>query len=173
MSHYCVENASTDDLPIIYELFEQAIAFQKANDYVGWQNFDKAFIRSDVKNSLLYKIIREEEVVGIFCVCFSDFLIWREREQGDAIYLHRIILNQQFKGVKLFRHVLDWALDFAKGRRLKYLRMDTWAENFKIINYYKSYGFVFVENYTTADTEELPVQHRNLKVALLEYHIQT
>ena len=49
--------------------------------------------------------------------------------------------------------------------------MDTWAGNEKLINYYKSYGFRFIENYTTANTEDLPEQHRNLKVALLELTI--
>jgi hypothetical protein len=46
--------------------------------------------------------------------------------------------------------------------------MDTWAENEKIIGYYRSYGFLFVESYTTPDTQDLPLQHRNLHVALLE-----
>lgn len=49
--------------------------------------------------------------------------------------------------------------------------MDTWAENEKIIAYYKSYGFTFIENYRTAETEDLPIQHRNLHVALLEKKI--
>jgi hypothetical protein len=46
--------------------------------------------------------------------------------------------------------------------------MDTWADNYKIIEYYKSFGFVFIENYKTPDTPELPIQNRNLNVALLE-----
>jgi mannose-6-phosphate isomerase-like protein (cupin superfamily)/ribosomal protein S18 acetylase RimI-like enzyme len=164
-------NATAGDLPIIYQLFEEAIHFQKKNNYVGWNSYDKDFIKADINNGLLYKIIRNEETLGIFSICYSDELIWREKENSDAIYLHRIVLNQKFKGEKIFQHVLDWAISFAKERKLKSIRMDTWADNEKIISYYKSYGFKFIENYTTPVTEDLPIQHRNLQVALLQLDI--
>jgi len=171
MLYYSIENASVEDLSLIYELFEQAIAFQKANHYIGWQDYDKGFIQSDVENKLLYKIRKGKDIIGIFCICLSDVLIWREKEQGDAIYLHRIVLNQQFKGTKIFQQVFDWTVNYAKAKGLAYIRMDTWATNSKIIAYYKSYGFRFVEEYITPGTDALPVQHRNLKVALLEYTV--
>ena len=47
--------------------------------------------------------------------------------------------------------------------------MDTWADNPTIIDYYKSFGFVFLNNFVTSDTLNLPVQHRNISLALLEY----
>lgn len=47
--------------------------------------------------------------------------------------------------------------------------MDTWAANPTIIKYYKSFGFEFIENFTTPDNEELPVHNRNLALTLLEY----
>ena len=46
--------------------------------------------------------------------------------------------------------------------------MDTWADNEKIIEYYKTFGFKFLENYKTSNEPELPIQNRNLEVALLE-----
>ena len=160
--------AGKEDLPFIYRLFEEAIQFQKQNHYVGWKNYDKEYIQKDVENGLLFKMVREGAIACIFSVCYSDVLIWREKEKGDAIYLHRLVLNREFKGEKVFQSVLNWALFTAKEKGLAYIRMDTWAENEKLIHYYKNYGFQFVENYATADTEDLPLQHRNLNVALLE-----
>ena len=166
---YGIVNATTNDLDFIYLLFEQAIAYQKKNNYIGWNSYDKAFIRSDIENGLLYKIIKEDAIVCIFSICLSDALIWREKEKGDAVYLHRVVVNPEYRGSHFFGKVLDWATNFARKRQLKYIRMDTWAANHKIIAYYKEYGFQFVENYTTPGTEDLPEQHRNLDVALLEY----
>lgn len=165
-------NATTDDLPRIYQLFEEAILFQKQNGYIGWNSYDKDFVKSDIQNALLFKIVRGQDVLGIFSICHSDELIWREKEQGNAVYLHRIVLNQKFKGEKIFQQVLDWAIRFAVERKLTYIRMDTWADNDKIISYYKSYGFAFIENYTTPGTANLPIQHRNLNVALLELNVK-
>ena len=82
--------------------------------------------------------------------------------------MHRIVVNPAFKGQKQFEKVLKWAKQFAEANKLKFVRMDTWADNSKIIDYYKSFGFRFIENYQTADVPELPVQNRNLNMALLE-----
>jgi hypothetical protein len=171
MNHKVIQ-ASLDDTSLIFSLFEQAIQYQKDNHYIGWNSFDKDFITADIKEGLLYKIMDGGDAQCIFCVCYSDKLIWREQEKGDAIYLHRIVLNRKFQGVKIFRTVLDWAVETIHKKKLKFVRMDTWAGNTKLINYYKSYGFRFVENYTTGDTTDLPLQHRNLNVALLEFDPQ-
>ena len=163
-----VLNATLNDLEEICQLFEEAIRFQKSNNYIGWNHYDKAFLQSDIEKELLFKITRGDQMLCIFSICYSDPLIWREKEKGDALYLHRIVLNQEFKGEKAFQKILDWAIPFALKRDLNFLRMDTWADNKKIIDYYKSYGFCFLENYTTPASADLPLQHRNLKVALLE-----
>lgn len=171
MTENIIIKAQEKDLDIICQLFEEAIAFQKANNYIGWNNYDRAYLQSDIENGLLFKIINNQDIICIFSICYSDELIWREMEKGNALYLHRIVLNRRFKAGKVFRKVLDWALDHAMEKRLSYIRMDTWASNEKIIGYYKSYGFAFIENYTTPGTENLPVQHRNLNVALLELQV--
>ncbi|AIJ37726.1 GNAT family N-acetyltransferase [Flavobacterium psychrophilum] len=166
--NYQIVNTSTADLDFIYTLFEEAITYIKKNNYVGWTTYDKNFIKQDIKKSLQFKIINGNDILCLFSICFSDILIWREMENGDAIYLHRIDVNPKFKGQKQFEKILNWIIEFAKEKGLKYIRMDTWADNPNIIEYYKSYGFQFFENYTTPNTPELPDQHRNLKVALLE-----
>lgn len=163
-----IKNATMADLDFIYWLFEQAIAYQKRNNYVGWNSYDKNYIKQDVENKLQFKIVMGDTILCIFSICFKDALIWREKDKGDAIYLHRVVVNPAFKGQKMFEKVLSWIATFAKKEGLKYIRMDTWTANPQIIEYYKGYGFVFLENYTTPNTPDLPEQHRNLTVALLE-----
>lgn len=165
---YTITNATADDLPVIYGLFEEAIRFQKENNFSGWNQYDKAFIKADIENGLLYKIVCNNDTACIFSICFRDALIWRERENGDALYLHRVVLNRKYAGEKMFKQVLEWALQLAKERSLHLLRMDTWADNNKLITYYQSFGFVCIGTYVTPGTVDLPVQHRNLHVALLE-----
>jgi hypothetical protein len=163
-----ITHATINDLPVIYQLFEEAICYQQKNNYTGWKNYDKAFLQNDVESGQLFKIADNENVYGIFSICYTDPLIWRGKEKGDALYLHRIVANHSVSKVPVFGLVLDWAKHFAGEKHLRFIRMDTWAENKKIIAYYKSYGFVFVEEYTTPDTPDLPLQHRNLHVTLLE-----
>jgi hypothetical protein len=49
--------------------------------------------------------------------------------------------------------------------------MDTWAENEKLISYYKSFCFTIIETYQTTDASELPIQNRSLNVALMEMKV--
>lgn len=163
--------ATLNDLPVIYWLFEKAIAYQKENGFVGWQTFDRNYLQADVEKELLFKLTREKELVCIFCICYADPLIWREKEQGDAIYLHRVVVHPDHRGEQLFGNVFEWAIVHARQLQRRFVRMDTWADNQKIIHYYSGYGFRFVEEYKTPNDPNLPGQHRNLKVALLEYSI--
>jgi hypothetical protein len=66
-----------------------------------------------------------------------------------------------------------WCKQYALQSHLKLVRMDTWADNKKLIDYYKSFGFEFIENYKTPDSPELLFQNRNLCVALLEMKLNS
>jgi hypothetical protein len=163
-----ITEAVISDMPVICQLFEEAIAFQQKHHYAGWKNYDRTFLQRDVEQRLLFKIMNDEKIAGIFSICYADPLIWREKERGDAIYLHRIVANRNVNEGPVFAGILNWAKYVAVQKGLRFIRMDTWAENSKLIDYYRGYGFRFVENFTTANTTALPIQHRNLKVALLE-----
>lgn len=166
-----IENTTRADLTLVYRFFDESIRYQESRGYPVWKHYDKQALIRDVEEGNQYKIVKDSEVAMVFSVCYADAVIWRAREKGDAVYLHRIVVNPSFKGQKLFGQILDWAVMHARVRRLNYVRMDTWAANPVIIDYYKSFGFGFVENFTTPDNEALPVHNRNLALALLEYSV--
>lgn len=164
-------NTTKDDLVEVIWIFQKAIELQGKNDYKVWNNIDKEALEKDIENQLQYKVMLNNEIICVFSIQFSDPFIWREKDKGDAIYLHRMVVHPTSRGQKLFKTVLNWAKRFAYARKFKYVRMDTWADNKKIIKYYKSHGFVFVENYKTTNAPELPIQNRNLEVVLLEIEL--
>jgi ribosomal protein S18 acetylase RimI-like enzyme len=163
-----IVNTTIDDLNTIFWLFEQAMKLQGKNGYKVWEGIDKIALQKDIEERLQYKIVEGNDILCIFSIQHNDPFIWRHRDQNNAIYLHRIVVNPNFKGQKQFQKVLNWAKQFADKNNLKFVRMDTWADNLKIIEYYKSFGFEFIENYKTTNATELPIQNRNLNVALLE-----
>lgn len=164
-----IENTSAGDLPLVFELFDHSIRYQRERGYPVWQNYDRGTVVRDMENGNQYKILVNEVVGIVFSVCYSDKIIWREHDRGESVYLHRIVVNPQCKGQKLFGRILEWSLQHAREKGLRNIRMDTWAANPNIIAYYQNFGFVFVEEFTTPDTPELPVHNRNLKLTLLEY----
>jgi ribosomal protein S18 acetylase RimI-like enzyme len=167
-----VKNTEVSDLEQIFELFEHSINYQERKGYPVWRNYDKNAIIKDIEDKNQYKVVVDLKAAIVFSVRYADKVIWRDLDKGNSIYLHRIVVNPEFKGQKLFGTILDWVIEHSKQKGLKSIRMDTWADNPTIINYYKSFGFAFIENYTTPDSEELPVHNRNLALTLLEYKLQ-
>lgn len=167
-----VSNTTMSDLPLIYQLFEHSIHYQETKGYPVWKNYDKKALIKDIEEKNQYKVHVGSEMGIVFSVAYSDKVIWRNLEDGNAIYLHRIVVNPKFKGQKLFGAILAWAIQHAQQKKLSSIRMDTWATNPVIIEYYKSFGFTVIENYTTPDSEELPVHNRKLALTLLEYKLE-
>jgi ribosomal protein S18 acetylase RimI-like enzyme len=167
-----IRNTDMADLPLIIGLFNHSIEYQETKGFPVWRNYDKNAIINDIENGNHYKIVIGSVPAMVFSVCYADPVIWRHMETGNVVYLHRIVVNPVFKGRKLFGRILTWALEHARQKGLAYVRMDTWAANPNIIDYYKGFGFRFVENYTTPDIDALPVHNRKLALALLEYPVK-
>ena len=164
-----VINTERSDLEQIFGLFEHSIDYQERKGYPVWRNYDKNAIIKDIADKNQYKVVVGAKTAIVFSVRYSDKVIWRHLDTGNSIYLHRIVVNPEFKGQRLFGTILDWAIEHSKQKGLSSIRMDPWAANPTIIDYYKSFGFAFIENYITPDSEELPVHNRNLALTLLEY----
>jgi ribosomal protein S18 acetylase RimI-like enzyme len=171
MEKYQIINTTKDDFEFTRFLFKEAISYQQRKNYPVWNGFDKEVIIKDIERQQQYKIISGHAILCIFSIVTSDPFIWRNKDKGDAIYLHRIVVNPLYKGNRQFAKIIQWAIDYAKQQKLKYIRMDTWAHNPNIIAYYKSFGFQFLENYKTSDSIEFALHQRNLELALLEYEI--
>jgi GNAT superfamily N-acetyltransferase len=169
---HTIENTMPEDLNFVYMLFDQSIVYQAENGYPVWKNYDKDALIRDVENKHQYKITIDDLIAMVFSVCYSDKILWREMERNDSIYLHRIVVNPKFKGQRLFGVILEWAIRHAKNKGLKFIRMDTWADDANIIAYYKGFGFYFVEVFNTPDIPELPVHNRNIPLALLQYDLE-
>jgi len=154
---------------MIYELFEHSITYQEQHGFPVWKNYDKAAIIRDIDHGHQYKIVSGSTLALVFSVAYRDAVIWRHMDQGQSVYLHRIVVNPAFKGQRLFGQVVDWSKHHIRERGLTSIRMDTWAANPNIIRYYESFGFERVEDFTTPDSTDLPLHNRNLPLTLLEY----
>jgi ribosomal protein S18 acetylase RimI-like enzyme len=164
-------HTSMSDLEFIYELFEHSIRYQEKKGYHSWKNYDKQAVVKDIEDNNHYKVVINSRTAIVFSIAYSDKIIWRTMDTGDSLYLHRIVVNPQCKGQKLFGTILAWTIEHAKQRKLKTIRLDTWADNPTLIAYYRNFGFTVVENFTTPDTNELPVHNRNLALTLLKYEL--
>ena len=166
-----IQNVLSSDIDAIFEMYDFAVAFQKTKFYKHWQGFDRALIAKEIAENRIFKILEGEQLACIFSITFNDVLIWGEKDQNDAIYIHRIVSHPDFKGRFYVKKIVEWAKLYCKTNEKPYVRMDTWGDNEKLIEYYTQSGFEFLGLVTLTKSEGLPKHYEGACLSIFEIKI--
>ncbi|MEO8574773.1 MAG: GNAT family N-acetyltransferase [Pyrinomonadaceae bacterium] len=147
-----IVHATSNDVAVIFDLYDKAVAFQKTVFDKTWLGSDRELVDTEIAECRLWKIVEDGEVACIFSVAYADPIIWGENSHESAIYIHRIVTNPEFRGKGYVRSVTDWAREHAQANRIRFVRMDTWGDNQRLIDYYQSCGFKFLGLTTPAES---------------------
>ncbi len=161
-------NTNTNDLEIIFKLFDRAVEYQKKKGYELWPEFSRTLIETEIKEKRHFKIIENHVIICIFSVMYNDPVIWGEKDKEDAIYLHRITINPLHKGKKIMCVIKEWATQHAKQESKKFIRMDTWGNNKTLCDYYISCGFNYIGQQYLSKTEVVPNHYGGNVLSLFE-----
>lgn len=163
-----IVNAATDDLDVIFDLYDKAIEFQKKVFDKHWLGFDAEMVGREISESRLWKITEDEDTVCIFSVAYEDPIIWGEDSGKSAMYIHRIVTNPEFRGRGYARIITEWAKEHARVKSLRFVRMDTWGDNEKLKEYYEGCGFEYKGLMTPAESDTLPKHYSGINLGLFE-----
>lgn len=161
-------NSETKDFNEILRLYDLAIEFQKTKFDKSWLPFDQAMINREIAEKRHWKIVIEDKIACIFSIAFEDPLIWKEKSGEPAIYIHRIVTNPEFRGQKFVPKITDWSIEYAKSIGKEFVRMDTWGDNQKLIDYYVACGFAFLGVITPTKSADLPKHYDGITLSLFE-----
>jgi RimJ/RimL family protein N-acetyltransferase len=165
-----IKNSKIEDIDTIFDLYDKAVAYQKTVFHRHWKGFDRAFIETEIQENRQFKIVIDNEVACIFAITFND-IFWNERNEQPSIFIHRIVTNPQFRGANFVNNIIDWAKQYCLSNDKKYIRMDTWGDNPKLIDYYMRCGFTYLETIDLENAEgleTLPLHYQGLTLALFE-----
>jgi ribosomal protein S18 acetylase RimI-like enzyme len=165
-----IETAHNLDITQIYELYDMATAYQKSVFEKQWEGFEQSLIEKEIEENRLRKMCIGGQIVCVFSINFNDQLFWGEKDNEPSIYIHRIALNNNFRGQSVMTKIIEWAKKYCKENRKQFIRMDTWGENTKLIDYYKKCGFEHIDTIDLDNTIGLPAHYKG-KLALFEMKI--
>jgi hypothetical protein len=165
-----VLNSTIEDIDRIFELYDEAIEYQKKVFTRQWEGFERSLVETEIAENRQWKIMINDEVACIFALTYSDALFWKEKDSQPAIYIHRIVTNPKFRGASFVLSIIEWAKVFCALNNKKFIRMDTWGDNQKLIEYYVKCGFNFLEIVPLDNTEGLP-KHYKGTLALFEIQL--
>jgi predicted GNAT family N-acyltransferase len=160
---YC-DNA---DIPQIISLYDHARQYQQQKQMVVWPAFAETTIQNEIEEQRQFKIVINDEIACNWCITLEDPFIWEEKDNHDAIYIHRLCTNSKYRGLNLSHHMVTWAISFAKSIRRKYLRLDSVGQNDGLIKHYTSIGFDFLGPVTLSNTSNLPQHYQQDSKCLL------
>jgi ribosomal protein S18 acetylase RimI-like enzyme len=167
--HIRIIRSDPSHLPAFDALWQQAAVFQARIGAPAWTAFPGAIIAADMAEARHFMGERTDGVcAGFFSMVWRDEAIWQERDRDDAVYIHRMCGNPETRGDRFAAHVFAWALRFARATDRACVRMDTWAENARLIAYYERCGFVRVGTRTIGDEPRLPPHYQGISLALFE-----
>lgn len=160
--------SNPEDFEEIFRLYDAAIEFQKTKFHRAWLPFDRAMIEREVAEKRNWKIVIDDKIACIFSVTFEDPFIWKEKSVEPAIYIHRIVTNPEFRGQRFVPKITDWAREYAPRVGKKFIRMDTWGDNQKLLDYYVDCGFEFLGVITPTASTDLPKHYDGITLSLFE-----
>jgi len=162
-------NSTTEDIDTIFELYDAAIAYQKAHFHRHWIAFDRQKLEQEIAEKRHWKITMDDgKIGGIFSVTYNDADIWFEKDNDVSIYIHRIAVNPNYRGVGFVPFIIDWAKKYIRETGRKYIRIDTFSDNEKLIAYYMRCGFAYAGVARPKITADSPPHYVGIDLGLYE-----
>jgi len=84
-------------------------------------------------------------IVGGAWVQRSDPDVWPDRDDGCAVYIHKLAVARDFKGQNVGREMLDAVERRAADEGLSAVRLDTAMVNSWLVGYYRDAGYTRVD----------------------------
>ncbi len=165
-------NSNTGDIEAIFNIYNAAIVYQKAHFHSHWIAFDRQKLEKEIEEKRHWKIMMEDgEIGGIFSITYNDADIWFEKDNNISIYIHRIAVNPLYRGVGFVPHIIDWAKNYVRNNGRKFIRIDTFSDNDKLIAYYLHCGFVYAGVKSPRITADSPPHYVGITLGLYEIEV--
>lgn len=167
-----IERTLPDEIPSVHEIYRQARAYQYRQTGYGWPEFPSSFIEAEIKEKRHFKVLDSlGEIAGIFSVVYAEPVIWNDSDGKEAMYLHRMAIQNRYRGKSIAGEMIAWAIAEARQQKRQYLRLDTWAINEALTAYYQRLGFILIEKRQLPAKSDLPDHYHGIEVNLFEIQL--
>jgi ribosomal protein S18 acetylase RimI-like enzyme len=112
-----------------------------------------------------------DEIVAVFAITFNDPIIWGEKDEQPAIYIHRIVTHPNYRGNHFVKEIVAWAKKYCIENNKDFIRLDTWGDNEKLMQHYINSGFTFLGLSPEMKSDTLPKHYDSLRLSLFEIKV--
>lgn len=145
-----IRPALTEEAETVLSLWQNSARWLNSNGIYQWEpgHFNREQVIKFVKDGAdIYLAEFNNEIVGTYALTWADPFIWKELDNENSGYIHRLAVNRDFKGLGIGYQLLENAEQQIRQKGKTYIRLDCMADNPRLNQYYKDYGFTFVRRY--------------------------
>jgi GNAT superfamily N-acetyltransferase len=138
---------SREDIDIVAAMWTRSAAWLRNKGSDQWQYPVKVHnIEAAVAVGACWLVYRDGEAIGTITLDTNgEPQYWLpEDEPDDALYVHRMVVEQSSRGEEIGSALLDWAGKRAEAMGRHWLRLDAWRSNEALHRYYEDRGFQLV-----------------------------
>ena len=139
-----IVTAQPSDTAAVSAILKEAADWCMAQGVPLWKADELApeHIAKEIQDQLFHMVLDEGGIpFAVFKLQWSDTLYWPEFPVDEAAYIHRIAVKRSHAGRGVTPVILDWAVEQARAKKLKYLRLDTEASRIRLRAVYERFGF--------------------------------
>jgi GNAT superfamily N-acetyltransferase len=163
-----IQNSTPGDIEEIFRLYRIATDFMRSKKtVVVWPEFERSLVETEIAENRQWKLVEGNVITCVWAITFSDEQIWEEKDNNDAIYIHRIATNPEYRNQNFVSLIVEWAREYAEGMGKRYIRLDTLGRNEKLIAHYTRNGFNFLGMFQLTNTAGLPGHYQHGEAAAL------
>jgi GNAT superfamily N-acetyltransferase len=139
-----VRCAGEDDVGVVSSLLLEAVDWLEEKGVPLWDRDSLALsaLLPGAREGDYWLFFLNDEVAGVLKFELDDTLYWPGFPEGEAAYVHKLVVCRRFVGTGFSEKMLDWAREKAAGLGLKYLRLDCEAARERLCEFYENYGFL-------------------------------
>ncbi len=136
-----IRQAGADDAEAFAQLLDAAGQWLAARGIAQWPaSFERPPLAAAAARGELWLLEQDGVLAGGLMLQWADEGIWGA-QPPDAGYVHKLVVARPFAGQGLGRAMLDWAAAQVVAAGRAFLRLDCWAGNVRLRDFYRAAGF--------------------------------
>ena len=142
-----IRKANKRDLEDIMMMYKSCVKGMLKNGIDQWDNTypNTEIISKDLNTSTYYVAVINKKIIGGINIDKNQDETYLEINWKDKsnffLVVHRLAVREDFWNKRIGKHLMLFAEDLVKEKRLKSIRLDTYSGNPKAIDFYIRLGY--------------------------------
>ena len=157
-----IRAGNISDINTILNITKSCAAHMIQNGIYQWNEHypDKSSFINDAENMELYVYIENEKVIACISLCKKMDEVyfpvsWITRNYNN-LYIHRLAVHPDFQKKGVGKVLMGFAEKYARKKKCKSIRLDTFSVNKRNLKFYESRGYQRLERIYFPKQSEFP-----------------